>query len=503
MFLKFYADKDTYITNRVIKNVRQYKSNVGDASSLDLYKLYGISSSGSLPNTELTRLLIHFDIDNLRTLYSQNKIDISHPSFKCYMNLYDVYGGQPTPKNFTVQVYPLSASFDEGIGKDVVYYSDYDVANWLTASIDGVWFTSGCGLGGLHNQTVDYITSINGDSTQSTQLFRDGTENLYIDVTTAISATLAGIIPDNGFRVNFADSIESNNKTYFVKRFAARNAYNVNKHPSLSVKFDDSINDDSLNLLLDQESTIFMYNYNNNDLNNLQSGSTEILGSNCLLLKLETNSNLVSSSNPYVLYFTGSQHSVGLCDYEGIYSASFTISSNDPVIKNKLTLSGNIKFTPVWCSFDKTVAYMTGSKLTFNERSTYTYIKTNSGYSVNVYNINSEIREDEVITARVHIYDKHHYLTATSKLPVELPGMVLKNVYYSVRNVDDNTVVIPFDSDHNSTRLSADTNGMYFNFNASTLPKNNRYVIDIKIINSNNTQLYEASSGVFRVVSSI
>jgi hypothetical protein len=81
--------------------------------------------------------------------------------------------------------------------------------------------------------------------------------------------------------------------------------------------------------------------------------------------------------------------------------------------------------------------------------------------------------------------------------------MILKNVYYSIRNIDDNTIVIPFDNVHNSTKVSADTDGMYFKFSASALLKNNRYVVDVKILSGTDSQLYEAVSGVFKVVSSI
>ena len=120
------SDKDTYITNKVIKGKRQLNANVGLAGTLDLFKLYGASLSGSFKNTELSRILIHFDLDPLRSLISSGKIDINDPSFWCKLHLKDVYGSQPTPTNFQVSVFPLSASFDEGIGRNVTYYSDYD-----------------------------------------------------------------------------------------------------------------------------------------------------------------------------------------------------------------------------------------------------------------------------------------------------------------------------------------------------------------------------------------
>jgi hypothetical protein len=64
------ASKDTYITNKIINNdFRATDANVGLAGTLDLFKLYGESTSGS--NTtpkELSRILIHFDLDPLRAM---------------------------------------------------------------------------------------------------------------------------------------------------------------------------------------------------------------------------------------------------------------------------------------------------------------------------------------------------------------------------------------------------------------------------------------------------
>jgi hypothetical protein len=126
MFKIIKSDKDTYITNKVVKGARREESNVGAAGTLDLFKLYGSSLSGSTPLTEVSRILVHFDLSDLKKLSQEGKLDVSDPSFWCKLHLKDVYGGQPTPTNFTVNVFPLSASFDEGIGRDVSYYTDSD-----------------------------------------------------------------------------------------------------------------------------------------------------------------------------------------------------------------------------------------------------------------------------------------------------------------------------------------------------------------------------------------
>src|SRR5579885_824189 len=288
MFKVLYALKDAYVQNRVVNGTFQVSGNVGQAGSLDLFKLYGYTStmSGSTvtPNVELSRLLIHFDLQPLRDMVAAGQVDPGNASFSCRLHLYDVYGGQPTPDNFTVTVNPLSASFDEGHGKDVVYYSDYDVCNWFSSSLaSGSWIGPGCSTGGVSPSSADYFTNY-----QAQQTFVKGTEDLDVDITQIVSATLAGLIPDAGFRIAFAPSLESDSHSYFVKRFASKQAYNAEKHPKLFVRFDSSIQDDTQNFFLDSPSYLFLYNYVlGAALGNLMSASMPVTGRNSLLLTLQ------------------------------------------------------------------------------------------------------------------------------------------------------------------------------------------------------------------------
>jgi hypothetical protein len=496
------SDKDSYITNKIVQGSRKVDSNVGSAGTLDLYKLYGVTFSGSVPNSELSRLLVHFNLDSLKDLVQQGKIDITDPSFWCELRLRDVYGGQPNPVNFTVSVFPLSASFDEGIGRDVSYYSDRDVCNWITSSLGLNWFVTGSGLAcDAQTSAGDYITSsISLASTEKTQTFIDGTEDLIVDVTNIISATLSGEIPNSGFRISFKENLENDNKTYFVKRFASRQAFDETKHPSLVIGFDDSITDDSQNLVFDSPCSLTLYNYSGGSYDNIVSGSslTQITGSNCLLLRLETP----VSGGSYSLYFTGSQFGYGSLPVSGVYQTTFTIPSSDSVIKTKLTQSGSIEFTPIWTSLDKSVSYTTGSLLTMfpQTRSSRRNLKK---YVVSVHDLNQSYTEDEEVNVRVNIFDQTSPMIKAVKTPVEIPGIVLKNVHYQIRDVVTDEVVIPFDDLKNSTKVSSDSSGMFFKFYTSSLILGRTYVVDIMINNNGIKTKYESSSPVFRIESAI
>lgn len=496
MYKSLKADKDAYITNRVVSGQRVVTGNVGLAGSLDLFKLYGITSTGSLPNTELSRLLIHFNLDPVRERVTAGKIDTRSPSFKCFLKLFDVYGGQTTPSNFSVNVAPLSRSFDEGLGRDVVYYADNDTCNFLTGSrAQGPWIMSGCALGGDAATTVDYITSSAGTSLVSTQLFETGEENLLVDVTSAISATLAGVVPDQGFRIALADAHETDLRSYFVKRFAGRGAFNEEKHPQLIVKFDDSRLDDSLSLRLGSPATLFLYNRMNGVNANLVSGSTSITGSNSLMLKLVTE----ISGGTHVIQFSGSQHQIWLTPQTGIYSSSFTLPANDQVLLQKLAQSGSIKLTPVWGSLDGTVTFLSGSPLIAKGPE----VGSSTGLArldISVHNVQDDHLTTEEPIFRVHVTDPN---APFSRLPVQDPGLGIRDMHYQVRDVASGRLTVPVDTTGNSTRMSSDNLGMFFNVDMSNLTSGHSYVIDVFVVRNGTTQVHKAASPVFRVVDTL
>ena len=104
------ASKDTYITNKIISGkFRATDANVGNAGSLDLFKLYNENTLlGVTGSIEHSRILIKFPISEITAMDTTGLIDINDNSFKCEVKLHDVYGGQTTPSNFRVILFPLA-----------------------------------------------------------------------------------------------------------------------------------------------------------------------------------------------------------------------------------------------------------------------------------------------------------------------------------------------------------------------------------------------------------
>ena len=335
MYRRLKARKDTYITNKIIRNsFRATDANVGEGATLDLFKLYNENKiAGDDTPIELTRILIKFDLNPLRAL-TGSILDIASDSFRCDLKLFDVFGGQTLPSNFKVAVFPLSRSFDEGVGRDVIKFQDIDAANFITSSVTNesptTWHLTGANKQGLlGDDDLDIISSGNlsdGNGVVDlfrTQTFLNGTEDLAVNVTTLVSATLANQIPDYGFRISFSGTQETDTKTRFVKRFASRHNSNTRKRPSLDVRYADAIQDYHEAFFFNLSGSIFLNNFERGQAANILSGAalTSIAGNNCMVLKLQTGS--------YQKIVTASQHSYpgGNLFSTGVYSGSFAVDS--------------------------------------------------------------------------------------------------------------------------------------------------------------------------------
>jgi len=510
MYLILTASKSTYITNKIIDNkFRATDANVGKAGTLDLFKLYNESTlSGSTNPVELSRILLKFDFDSLQSL-TASKIDITSSTFRARLKLFDVYAGQGVPKNFKTIVYPLSMSFSEGIGRDVAAFQDIDAANFITASYSNstanAWFVSGANRGGLLNSAdIDYVRSGSfGSGVEDfgkVQLFKEGHEDLDIDITSMVSGTLAGILPDCGLRLSFSGSQETDTKTRFVKRFGSRHVSDPFKTPQLHISYDDSIIDHHEDFIFDVSGSLFLNNFHRGTPANILSGTaaSELSGSSCIMLRLE--------KQDLSLYFTGSQHNEGTSETgaKGLYSASFAISLNNSTKVNKteklLNLaykSGSVEFDEYWTSVDGSVGYHTGSlEIKLPYRTSYNY----SPADLYFHFMNMEQTYYKQDIARINVFIRNlEAKDKASKLPYERKSIILSQVYYRIRNLDTGKVIIPFESATGGTKLSSNSSGLSFELRFESLPAGHVYTIDLLVKDFDQNRIYESASPKFKV----
>lgn len=505
MYLVFTASKDTYITNKIIStSARATDANLGGATTIDLFKLHDETTlSGVTGPQELSRGLIKFELTDISASL-KDKVDFDDDSFKVMLKLHDVQGNQVAPSNFNVMLMPLSQSFDEGSGKDVSGLGYLDRANWVTASYTNtnvLWNSTGAfASGGLGASDIDVIESgsIGGSITYllASQAFPVGNEDLILDITTIASASMVGILPNHGFLIAYSGSQEIDLKSRFVKRFASRHTRNPYIRPKLIVEYNDSIQDENQNFEFNITGSLFLENKSRGNKANILSGSanTEIVGNNCLLLKLHTGS--------YEKYFTGSSAINAGIQQTGIYSASVVVDrylsasvTSTATLGDFVAASGSVTFGQEWLSLDENISYFTGSLTIEAQNRSSTTSQTK--YKFSMTNLRSEYTYTDVPRIEIFVTDKAAEL-ASVRIPVRLSSLIIPQLYYQIRDAYNGQILTPFTQTNDITRVSNDGEVMYFSPSIAHLPIGRVYTIDLMtVIDGVKTKYMD--NGVFRV----
>lgn len=533
MFRTLKCEKDAYITSKIVQGQVMTGSNTGQAGTLDLYKLYGETYySGSYATTELSRLFVKFEIDPLREV-TGSIFNFADSGYKCYLNLYDIYGGQTTPSNFSVVCFPLAKEFSEGRGLDVVAYRDLDSVNWLTASVVNgattAWVVSGANSGSSlvvgSPYACDYFASISfdGGSTYAfygvSQSFERGDEDLRLDVTQYVSGILAGYLPDYGFRLSFVAGEETDTKTRFVKRFASRHVRDPFYYPTIDVLYDTSILDQTNTCYFDYSNRVFTYNTVFGSYRNFFDSSSEITGSNCMVLNLVASKSFyvtTSSWSPthsmsithttksvvtFSQSFSASQYYTagGTYPLTGTYYSTVFLSSSNATITTLLGTEDSLALTPYWQNVSGTRIFTTGSAITFKRIKGSGRNVAERNFVTNMTNLKDYYTSDEVTRLRFFVQDYNTELSYF-KVPVNFTSEIYECVHWRLLHAFTREVLVPFDLVYDSTKLSSDSFGMWFDFWMEDLEPNQIYEFEF-MIRENGQDYYILNQGYrFKII---
>jgi hypothetical protein len=169
---------------------------------------------------------------------------------------------------------------------------------------------------------------------------------------------------------------------------------------------------------------------------------------------------------------------------------------NSVTLQDHIVASGSIDFATSWADSDG-VTLHTGT-LTVNTpiRSAYNAIARNLTFSV--LNAKPAYKTSERAKFRVFAKDHNQNLGA-SKLELEIDSIIFDEMYYRIRDTVSGDLIVPFENDKNGTRLSTDSNGMYFEVVMSTLFPGRAYTVDLLIVENGNEIVYECKGTRFRV----
>mgnify|MGYP003117053199 FL=1 len=503
---KYFATKNNTITNAFESNLvtRGTGANMGLSDVLEVFSIYGQaiqpSSSahgrGSEKTSELSRILVHFPVNEISTDRSNENIPASG-SVDFYLRLYNAKHGQTTPRSLNIEVAPISKTWEEGFGMDMEEYQDItrDVegSNWIKSAADTDWTTPG----------GDYLTS----SVFTTTLDK-GTEDLEINITEIVEEWISSDGYTNyGLGVKLADSQEAYfdqtaghatpaagattgsvlhnpsgaKRSYYTKKFFGRGTEFFFKKPAIEARWDSATKDQrgeffySSSLASEQENinTIYFYNYFRGQLRNIPGIDSK---GSAVYVQIYSGSTQPGESPLDLILPGGASSTVVTGGYEsvGIYTASFALTASEPQLTTlfDVWLSGTVNDS------DGGTTLHTGSiKPKTIGASNY---NPNPEYTTTITNLKSKYYTNENPTFRLYIREKNWCPTVYTRATDTAVGETIEDGYYKILRVADNAEILPFGtgsatspqtdgSAGSYTRMSYDVSGSYFDYDMSLL----------------------------------
>ena len=467
---RFKATKDNTITNAFKANLttRGTGSNMGESDIVEIFSIYAQASTSS---SELSRVLIEFDIDALSASRDNGNIPASG-SVDFYLRMFNAEHSSTTPTNFTLTVAAISQSWTEGIGLDMDDYSDTGVSNWISASSTTGWTVQG----------GDYLTGT--ADTTSSQFFTTGIEDLEVDVTHQIEEWLNNNTASYGFGIFLTSSLEEAETSYYTKKFFARDSQYFLSRPVIEARWNDNRQDDASNFYLsssrvpaaDNLNTLYLYNYIRGQLQDIPG-----LTGDTLLLSVYSGSDSAPAGSKVALPIGGgvvTNNDVNVTGSKvttGIYSASFAYTS-----------SAITEIYPVWHS--GSTEYLTASAVTVNTFETQTSYPIKS-YKTNITNLQAEYGATDTAHLRVFVQDKNFQATVYTIASTAVEPTIIEKMYYKVQRFVDEEVVINYGTgsgDLGYTQLSYDSAGNYFDLDMSIFEPDFSYQISFLINDAGN-----------------
>ena len=85
------------------------------------------------------------------------------------------------------------------------------------------------------------------------------------------------------------------------------------------------------------------------------------------------------------------------------------------------------------------------------------------------------------------------------KKPYEPSSEIFTKMYYRIKDADSGDIVVPFGESKNSTLLSTDSKGMYFDFYMDSLAPGRTYSVEFLVKDTGSSHVYTNTPVKFKV----
>lgn len=444
---RYFIGKDCDITNSY-KDGFVYSaslSNDGQADSLQVFSIYNQTGfETSTVFNRKSRILIGLDFDQLYQDIYVNKT-VPRENNQYFLKLFNIKHHENLPKEFTLELCPLSRSFNEGLGLDQDNYTDLDEANWYYASTGTAWTNPG---GDFFSSSLSYVKS---------QFFKNGDEDLEIDITDIINdfyfTTSSGFPALYGLGIKLSSDFEDLNNSYYKKKFSARSSEYFFKRPVLEVRWSSSIEDDRANSFISSSLTSLGNINSLFYINEIHGDTQDIPG-------------ISSGSNIYVHFYT---NSLGTGTPLSIFTGSW-FTTGTYKVDFYSTYTGTLY--DFWKNSSENITYYSSSiKMKY-----FNDFKSSSKFVITMPSFKSEYSIDEYSRFSLFVKNKDYQPNYYVRYQPNPENLIIENCYYKIKRVVDDLIVVNYGTGSvNHTKLSYDSNGNYFNFPMKLLEQGYMY----------------------------
>ena len=501
---RFFASRDNTITNAFNASLtdtnRATGSNMGAADVLETFSIYGQGSGSSGLSQELSRILIQFPIDEVSTARTAGTIPASG-SVNFYLKMFNARHAFTIPLRMTLQVLPVSQSWQEGVGLDMDEYVDKTYGN-----SGSNWVARGQGLGDWKYIGGTYLTGSAAYTEFNYNVsFDPGYDDLSVDITGLVEQWIKGSGAGGGFDNNgvglhlipsqeayysssaypdlgnLIQNVDGATDSYYTKKFFSRSSEYFFKRPALEARWDSAVKDNrgsfyyssSLAPPADNFNTLYLYNYVRGRLVDVPDAS----GVDPLTVRMYSSSaGLPTGSGLLLVDKSTSRRTTAAAGRvsTGIYSASFalTAAATPLTAVHDVWELGSLGNPELF-----TGSFFPELMPTYNNAPTFERV-------ININNLKPKYSRRETARFRTFVRSKNYnpniYTVATSDIPNES----IVSASYKVIRLTDNLEVIPYGTGSSRcTYLSYDVSGNYFDLDMSMLETDYSYGIKLSFYN--------------------
>lgn len=464
----------------------QIRATIANMGGADTLEVFTINSRAYEDSVEKSRILVNFDFNKIIE-DRQNYTLPASGSVKFYLRMYNVEHSETVPKDFTLSIFPISRSWDEGIGLDLDNYTDN--GRFFTTAVDGGAFL-GTGSNWISASNDAEWTTEGGDflyDWEMMQYFETGIEDLEVEVTDVVEKKLLSSSFMYGFAIQISPDLEGVDGTYgetkYTKRFSARSSEYFFKRPVIEARWEPQIKDDYPTYKISNPTTQLTHesNYVNvyyyNQFNGMKIPITSSVTTSSIEVGIFTGSQLVGGGvNAVTSPSTYSKTKIN----DSTYKFSFVLDSTDADLAPLVNGTTSV-ITASYKVFNTSPAFTlyseTGS-LNIIKEQVEQYASPQTEYTFKVVNLKPTYKYGEKAVFQVFSRPTNWNPNIYTKATQTIETTRHKNLYYKIVRVADNYTVIDYGTgSFKYTQLDYDRGYNFFELDMSILEPDYSYEI--------------------------